>query len=140
MHVTQFKDWSLQQSSAAFAALKAHSERHEESPVRSPDSLQVVTERILSGVLQAAFIDGYLLVYDIGPTWSTREDLLYELLLIRAMPGGTFADYVSGLRQIARQRGCFGILTGNGVVRPGLRRRYEQVGFVKFNEAYYLEV
>lgn len=140
MSIVDSGDWSAEQTSAALAAFKAHSTRNADSPLRSSQSVQLVVERIYSGVLQAAYIHGYLLVYDIGPTWCTAENLLYELLLVRAMPEGTFADYVAGIKEIAQANACSGVLTGNGVLRPGLRRRYEQAGFIKFNESYFMEV
>lgn len=140
MTVIDYKDWTLAQHAAAFAAMKAHSMGQSDNPVCTPLSLALVTQRLASGELTACFIKGYLLIYDVGPTWSTAEPLLYELLLIKALPEGDFGDYVVGLRQLAEQHACYGIYTGNSVLRPGLRRLYERAGFNKLSESYYMEV
>lgn len=140
MNVTDSKDWTYEQLVAASTALKAHNENCVGHPIQSPDAAKIVFGRIMDGTLQACYIEGFLLVYDVGPTWSTVEPLLYELLVIHALPTGSFSDYVQGLRDLAKQHACYGIMTGNGVLRPGLRRRYERVGFTKFNESYFLEV
>lgn len=140
MSVIVYSDWSYEQEVAAFTALKAHDLRHTGHPIQFPNSTKLVVERIMSGVLQAAFVDGFLVVYDVGPTWCTDTDILYELLLIRAAEGGSFDAYVEGLKELAKRHACFGIMTGNGVLRPGLRRQYLRRGFQQFNESYFMEV
>ncbi|BAN92343.1 hypothetical protein X534_gp32 [Ralstonia phage RSB3] len=141
MKVTRSEDWTPEMLVAACDAIAAHNRRNEGHPISSPRAAAIVCDRIMSGFLRAAYIDGYLVVYDVGPTWSTEDDLFYELLLIHVNPAeGNFADYVDGLRELAKHHRCYGIVTGNGVLRPGLRRRYERAGFSLFNESYYLEV
>lgn len=140
MTVIDYEDWSFEQQIAAFTALKAHDLRHTGHPIQFPNSTKLVVERIMQGVLRAAYIEGFLLVYDVGPTWCTEQDILYELLLIRVTADGDFDAYIAGLRELAKRNACFGIMTGNGVLRPGLRRQYLRRGFQQFNETYFMEV
>lgn len=140
MSVIDYKDWSPVQHEAALHAMQAHFERTRGYSTWRPNSLQVVQRRLANGGITSCFIEGFLLFYDVGQAWSTEENLLYELFLTRAMPHGTFADYVAGLKQLCERFGCFGIESGNGVLRPGLRRQYEKAGFTKTNESYFLEV
>lgn len=140
--VIDHKDWTPEHHEAARTALQAHFARTQalSIPTCRPNSLEVVTRRIANGGLTACFIHGYLLIYDVGQAWSTEENIVYELLLVKAMPHGTFSDYVAGLKQLCARFDCYGIETGNGVLRPGLRRHYERAGFFKTNESYFLEV
>jgi len=135
-----YGEWDGLQTAAAYNALKAHGSAQITHPFVSPRSPDIVWERIVRGELRAAFVAGYFLVYDIGPTWCSEDDVLHELMLKHALPGGTFSEAVEGMRVIAQVNGCIGILSGNGVLRDGLRRLYERRGFVKLNEAYFLEV
>lgn len=141
MKVTRAEAWSAEQFTAAKAAVFAHGVRNSDHVFgKNPRTAQITWDRVVSGVLLAALCDGYLLVYDVGPTWCTEESLLYELLLVRALPGGTFQDAIAGMHDLAKHHGCYGIHVGNGVLRPGLRKLYERAGFGKLSEAYYLEV
>lgn len=140
MSVTDYKDWNPDQALAAFTSLKAHELSQAGHPAQTPTSADIVCDRINDGTLTACYIKGYLLIYDVGMPWSTDQLWLSELLVLKAMPEGTFDDYVSGLRQLAAQHGCAGIETGNSVLRPGLRRLYERAGFIPISESYYMEV
>lgn len=142
MKTTRAEAWSAEQLTAAKAAVFAHGVRNSDHVFgKNPRTAQITWDRVMAGTLQAAIIgDGYLLVYDVGPTWCTEESLLYELLLIRALPGGTFLEALAGMDELARHHGCLGIHTGNGVLRPGLRRLYERSGFGILSESYYKEI
>lgn len=141
MNVIPFADWTPAQHAAAFTVMKAHSDAMVGVvPSCRPDSTEVCFSRLFAGELQACLIAGYVLLYDVGPAWSTKENLLYELLLVKAQPTGNFDEYVQGLRYLAALHNCIAVETGNGVLRPGLRRLYERAGFIKTNETYTLEV
>lgn len=136
-------DWSEgtpAQQAAAFTALKAHSAAQAGHPANKHDSVEYIISNVLSGVQPACFIAGYFLLYEHGPSWSTAQSLLYELMVLRATPEGTFDDYIAGLRELAAQHACYGIMTGNSVLRPGLRRLYNEAGFIKCSECYFMEV
>lgn len=138
--VIDYKDWSPEQHEAALHAMQAHFERTRGYSTWRPNSLELVINRLATGEITACFIAGFLLFYDAGQAWSTEDYLLYEQFLTRAMPHGTFKDYVAGLKQLCARYGCTAIESGNGVLRPGLRRQYERAGFVKTNETYFMEV
>lgn len=140
MRITPYAEWSFAQHLAAEKALKAHEVRMKDHPFVSPGSTDLVIERLINGDLRAAFIEGYLLVYDVGASWCSTQPLLYEFLLVRALPGGSFEDAVTGMRIIAQLNECSGVLSGNGVLRPGLARLYERAGAVKHAETYFIGV
>lgn len=140
MNVIDYADWSSEQLLVAFTALKAHDVRHTDHPLRRTESMQLVVQRIMSGELRAALVSGYLVVYSVAATWCTAEPLLYELLVLRVDDAADFGQYIAGLHALASRFHCTGIATGNGVLRPGLRRLYERHGFGKFNEMYFKEV
>ncbi|CAI3971400.1 hypothetical protein VAC51_00050 [Variovorax phage VAC_51] len=138
--VIDYKDWSPAQHEAADTAMLAHFERTRGYSTWRPNSYELVKTRLANGEITSCFIAGFLLFYDVGQAWSTEDYLLYEQFLTRAMPHGTFKDYVDGLRQLCSRYGCTAIESGNGVLRPGLRRQYERAGFIKTNETYFMEV
>lgn len=140
MRITPFAEWSELQHLAATQAILAHEERMTDHPFVSPGSSRLVAERLIDGTLRAAFMEGYLLIYDVGTSWCSTQPLLYEFLLVRALPGGSFADAVMGMRIIAQLNECSGVLSGNGVLRPGLARLYERAGAVKHAETYFIGV
>lgn len=140
MSFIHYDDWVGCMSLVAQRAMREHYERHSTHPLASPESADLVWSRIERGVLQACLIDGYLLVYEIGPTWCSLKPLLHELLLIKTAPSASFDEAVAGMVELARAKGCVGVMTGNGVLRPGLRRLYMRRGFRAFNEAYFMEV
>ena len=138
--VVEYKDWSPEQHEAALHAMQAHFERTRGYSTWRANSLELVINRLASGEITACFIEGYLLFYSVGQSWSTEDYLLYELFLTKAMTHGSFVDYVQGLKTLCRRYGCTAVETGNGVLRPGLARLYEMVGFIKTNETYFMEV
>lgn len=138
--VIDYKDWSPAQREAALHSMQAHFERTRGYSTWRPNSLELVLARLDSGEITACLIEGFLLFYSVSQSWSTEDYLLYEQFLTRAQPHGSFADYVAGLKQLCARYGCVAIETGNGVLRPGLRRQYERAGFIKTNETYFLEV
>jgi len=140
MKVVPFGEWDAAQKLAAMRALIAHGKRMASHPFVVPNSPGIVWGRLKRGELRAALMDGYLLVYDVGAPWSSKQELLYEFLLTRALPGGTFNDAIEGMRYIAKVNGCIGVISGNGVLRPGLSRLYERAGAVKHCEAYFIGV
>lgn len=135
-----YKDWTDAQLAAAYTALKAHSEAQASHPACTPMSLGHVCQSIIKEEVSACFIEGYLVLFDYGPSWANPAPWLYELLVLKAQTRGTFQDYVSGLRQLAAMHNCTGISTGNSVLRPGLRRLYERAGFSQISESFYMEV
>lgn len=140
MKITPYREWTEEQHNACYRACHWHPGLRQNSPIVNPKSPGVVLRNLADGVVRGAFIDGYLVVYDVGPTWCCDGDILHEYMTAHPLPGGKFSDYVTGLQIIADVNGCVGILTGNGVLRPGLKRLYERAGFVKQNEAYFLGV
>ena len=137
--IVPFGEWTPAQCAAAQVTLESHP-AHVQKFLPFETTLRVVWRNLEDGVVRGAFIGGYLSIYDVGPTWCSDAVLLHEYVTMRAMPGGTFKGYIQGLRYIAHVNNCVGIITGNGVLRPGLRKLYEQAGFVKQNEAYFLGV
>ena len=135
-----FQDFTPEERGLAYKAVWQHVERHKQHPFAEPDSYITITSRIQDGTLKAALIAGYFVVFDVGPTWCTTGNLLYELLLLRVTTDGGFDAYVDGLVEIAKAHDCSSIMTGNGVLRPGLRRQYERRGFSLINESYYRRV
>ena len=139
--IAHYEAWSTLQSTAAMHALQAHARQERDHALVSANTPAIVWRRIQDGEVRAAFVGtGFFLVYDIGPTWCSDAPLFYELMLKRALPGGTFTEAVTDMKALARESGCAGLFTGNGVLRPGLRRLYEREGFRIFNEAYFMEV
>lgn len=132
--------WNAEMHVAVYEALRTHNMSQQSNPMNDEWSHDLVDWRIRNGVLKAALIAGFLIVYDVGPTWCSSKDFLYELLLIRVTAEGGFDAYVSGLRELATHHECKGIITGNGVLRPGLQRKYERAGFRLLNQAFYMEV
>lgn len=138
--VCDYPSWSPAQHEAANIAMLAHFERTRGYSTWRPDSYDLVKTRLANGEITACFIAGYLLFYDVSQAWSTRDNLLYEQFLTKATPEGSFEDYVQGIKALCARYGCSGVESGNGVLRPGLRRLYERAGFIKTNETYFLEV
>lgn len=141
MTITHYEAWSNEQVIGAIAAMQAHGDEQRGHALHSEQGADLVWNRIRTGTLRAAYVgDGFLLIYDIGPTWCTEDPLFYELLLRRALPTGNFKLAIRDMKQLAKDNGCIGLMTGNGVMRPGLKRLYEHAGFRHFNEAYFTEV
>lgn len=140
MQVVPFAEWTAHQILAVKSILLAHRDRWADHPLVSPDSHELVWERLINGTVRGALVGGYVLIYDVGPTWCCRQDILHEFMVARVESTASFTDYVAGLRYIAAVNNCIGITTGNGVLRPGLRKLYERAGFEKQNEAYFLGV
>ena len=140
MKPIDFKEWTEVHKEYVYLGLVAYANELKEHPIVSEKSPMIVWRKLFTGELRAAIIDGYLLVYDFGASWCSEENILYELLLRRVMPGGSFPELTSGMHDLAKEHGCVGIMTGNGVLRPGLERQYLRRGFSKINEAYYKEV
>lgn len=140
--VKPYAQWSLLDSIRAERMIREHYRNNRDHPLVEQNSPDIVWGRIVSKELTAAIVGSYLLVYDIGYAWCSTKTVLHELLLIRIYDDTvtTFADAVEGMKQLAELNGCAGIMTGNGVLRPGLRRLYLRQGFRDFNQAFYLEV
>lgn len=140
MRVVPYVEWDQCDTGLVLGALSRHSVRMKGHPFWSDDSLGITLGRLRRGELRAAIMDAYLLIYDVGPAWCSEQPLLYEYLLIRITAGGSFEDAIAGMRYIADANGCTGLITGNGVLRPGLRKLYERAGAVKHGETYFLGV
>jgi hypothetical protein len=140
MNIAPFSVWSEAETSAALAAMQAHAARQQDNPFVDKDSAETLMGHIRTGVARAALMGGYLLVYDVSNTVFSDSLFLFEYLFLRIAPGASFGEAVEGMKHIARLNGCIGVITGNGVRRPGLRRLYERHGAVAHNEAYYIGV
>lgn len=141
MNIVPFREWDTAQRLDAFEAMKAHPGFVQRLIPFVPDNAPfLVWQRLERRELRAALVAGYLVIYDIGASWCSEDDLLHEYLTIRMDAAPSFTEYVAGLRYIAEFNRCVGIITGNAVLRPGLRKLYEREGFVKQNEAYFLGV
>jgi hypothetical protein len=139
--ITDYHDWSLDQHAAATRAFKAHEVRTQGHPLHTPGSFDRFLWKLAKGSIRAAFIDDYLVVYDMGETWCSAQNLLFEFIVLHTDlgVGGNFDTYTDGLIELARQNECYGVMTGNGVMRPGLRQQYLKRGFTPFNETYFKE-
>lgn len=143
MSITKYEDWTHEQRLAAYESMYLHAQEVKDHPmsVHGKGGAHIAIERLRRGETKAALIGtGYLLVYSTCPSWSTNEDMLYESLLRRALPGGTFDEAVEDMKELARSEGCVAVITGNGRMRPGLRKLYERKGAQVIGETYFMEV
>lgn len=141
MNPTEFSDWPPALREAAMQAMQAHADRNQGYPAGGPFAFNTALRNLMDGTTKAALIGGgYLLIYDHGPTWCSDETFLFEQLLVRMLPVGTFNAALADMVDLARHHGCKGVITGNGVLRPGLQRMYERAGFRHFNQSFYMEV
>ncbi len=97
-------------------------------------------ESIEEGSVKAVIVDGYVLVYIHGCDWYCTEDVLVEQMLIKLGGLGSFRSVLTCLDSLAVEHGCKTIVTGNGIMRPGLARLYQGAGYVRANEFYLKEV
>lgn len=143
MTITRYEDWSYEQHLCAYVAMYAHGEEVKSHPlaVHGKGSASLAIQRLLAGEFKAAFVGtGYLVLYDTRPTWCTEEPMFYEVLLRRVLPNCSFEDAVQDIKELARSEGCVAVITGNGRMRPGLRKLYEREGAQIIGETYFMEV
>lgn len=96
--------------------------------------------RIMDGTVGAAILAGYVLVYGVQPYWYSNAPVLYEQMLVKLDRTGSFPAYVAALKKLGAYHECVGLMTGNGVGRPGLTRLYEREGFKVIDTSHYLEL
>lgn len=78
--------------------------------------------------------DQYLVAYEVGAPWYSRQKLIGELLLMRFDVGNTkLADVVMLLEDLMYQEDAVGIVVGGAFARHprALARMYKQLGFVE---------
>lgn len=77
------------------------------------------------------FVDGYLVVFDVGKPWYSSSTILHELLVVRVGPGGTLAGVAQFFRDKARELGADLIAVGTAFAKSdrALSRLYQAEGF-----------
>lgn len=102
----------------------------------------VAMASIDEGRVSAVIVDQYILVYVAGCDWYCTESVIVEQMLINMEPWnrGEFSAVLACLDALALEHGCKSIVTGNGILRPGLARLYQGAGYVRANEFYIKEV
>lgn len=135
-------DWTEAQKDSVRSALATHlsNEIQAGQEVAKFADYELGISRIMSGEVKACICAGYVLVFGIDAYWYSRDPVLYELMLARIEPRARFDGLIGAMKQIATENHCVGILTGNGVQRPGLTRRYLAHGFRVINTNHYLEL
>lgn len=101
----------------------------------------LVAERIRNGSVRHLLIDEtYVLVYDVGSPWYSREVMIEEMLVVRLATGtGTIDGVVSVLVALAAVHGAQGIAAGNSLARypRALERLYTRRGFQASGTTFY---
>lgn len=91
---------------------------------------------LTSGRLPAVIIGNYLLLYVVTEPWFSPTPVFSEVMLTK-LPyrddHAEFSEVVAVMEELAKAHGCSAVVTGNGYLRKGLTRLYEQRGFVPTN-------
>lgn len=103
----------------------------------------IITE-IAEGRAHAFVYGDYLVVFDIGGTWTSPGVRMFEELLtlrIRYGWGASYRQTVWCMESLARANGCVGVLLGTvGAYDDRLGRVIERLGYEKAGGQYYKEV
>lgn len=137
------KDWDRFHKAAVFTALEETLKAQAVAghPFAGHTDLFAGYTAIMEGRVKAVIADGYLIVYDVGPTVFTDKPILFENLVVKLgkFPGRITA-VPEALEQLARNHNCIAIASGNSVGRRGLSRVYERAGFKALSTQFYKEV
>lgn len=104
-----------------------------------------VYRQIVNGEVHSCVIGDYLVVFDIGGTWTSPGVTIFEeLLTLRLHPERKTAGYrhvVRAMEGLARANGCVGVLLGTvGAYDDRLGRVIERLGYERAGGSYYKEV
>lgn len=90
-----------------------------------------VLTSILNGDNEAALVDGFLVVYNVGTTWYSDQRMLEEIMVLRVYPGGDFYNVPKYLEAKAKEHGCAMVAVGTALARsdPALVKMYEKAGY-----------
>lgn len=138
------QDWTDAERCSVLSSFARHIHGSKESsiPWAKFADADVAMGSIDSGRVEAVIVDNYVLVYIHGCDWYCTEDVLVEQMLINMFPWnrGDFGAVLACLDSLAVEHGCKSIVTGNGIMRPGLARLYQGAGYVRANEYFIKEV
>lgn len=76
-------------------------------------------------------VGGYLVVYEIAPSWCSDEPMIHECLVYRLAPGYTFDIVPQFLEQRGREAGCKYAVVGTALAKSdsALASLYSRSGF-----------
>ena len=104
-----------------------------------------IFDQIVTGKVNAFVYGNYLVVFDIGGTWTSPGVRMFEELLTLRIKSGSRANsyrqVVWCMESLARANGCVGVLLGTvGAYDDRLGRVIERLGYEKAGGSYYKEV
>lgn len=90
-----------------------------------------VTMRNLYQFENAWLVGGYLIVYEVGPTWCNDLPLLHEVIVFRLAPGSDFKVVPAFLERKGREAGCAFVVAGTALAPKdaALASLYYRSGF-----------
>ncbi|KVE35690.1 hypothetical protein [Burkholderia sp. BDU5] len=102
-------------------------------------------KQIVTGQVNAFVYGDYLVVFDIGGTWTSPGVKLFEEMLTLRLNtytnAGSYRQVVWCMESLARANGCVGVLLGTvGGYDDRLGRVIERLGYEKAGGSYYKEV
>lgn len=90
-------------------------------------------DQIMTGVVDAVIVEEtYLLVYDVGAPWYSKDIILAEMLVLKVYEGGArFHHLAEALEQLARENEATAITVGTALAQSdaALSRLYKRHGF-----------
>lgn len=103
------------------------------------NGLTVLFTEIAKG--NAYVIEGYIVFVDEITPWYTQDRLLQEWLIMRLHPAPGGLDEVPAvLLDIAKARGCVGVLGGDSSPVNIVAKAYEKAGWLALTKSYFKEV
>ena len=98
--------------------------------------VRVVMDTIDAG--NAYLVGGYLVLTDEIVPWYTTDKLLQEWLVIKVRPSPVQVSEVPGaLLEIARARGCIGVITADSSPVQLVAKAYDAAGFSPLTTSFY---
>jgi GNAT superfamily N-acetyltransferase len=135
-------EWSAQDKAEVLAAFRRH---YTESLVAGHPYAQHVDfvhgwAQIESGAVGTVLVDGYLVVYDVGPTWFCPKPVFTELMVLRvADRPGYLRHVITAMEELARAHGCVGIATGDAM-GSAVAHAYKRAGYTPVVSQFYKEL
>ncbi|OZI20061.1 hypothetical protein CAL26_21135 [Bordetella genomosp. 9] len=136
------EDWAASDRAAVLRAFKRH---YDDSLYAGHPYAKLVDfdygwQTINNGDVAAALTHGYLVVYDITPTWYCPHNLFIEQMVLRVEDRpGFLRRVIAAMEDEARRWGCAGIATGDAM-GIAMSAAYRRAGYSPVVSQFYKEL
>lgn len=108
--------------------------------VTAPDFDRALSALLDMGKTQAYYIYGYLVMAEVIQPWYSKDLLLTEWLVLKLYPGGDINAVPTGLRAIAKDNNCVGVLCNDSTGINIMGNVYAAAGADPLTRAYFMEI